>query len=283
MSSPDPERRNGRFGESRDMFYSSKGGVRLGGDEATVAGLPEPGESIFYPKVGHCIFRGVIEDRAAPGTRLVELEDLEEGSRILIPLARVPELNLRSAGSGLEAIKAELSSEFEEPFPEEEERHRLLEELIAEGTPQSLARALKRLHFLRQTTGLSREEEQTRKKIRSWLAAEVALSKECTRAEAQAFMTRLLQDAMAAHRIKEKEEAKERRRAAKEQKKAESAAARVEASASPSESAESTTPSESETEDAPGANEADTAEIDDASPADTDADASDEESEASRS
>jgi RNA polymerase-interacting CarD/CdnL/TRCF family regulator len=203
----------------------------LGGDEATVAGLPEPGESIFYPKVGHCIFRGVIEDRVAPGTKLVELEDMEEGSRILIPLPRVPELNLRPAGGGLEAIQEELSAQFEEPFPDEEDRHQLIEELITEGSPRSLARALKRLHFLRQTTGLSREEEQTRKKVRSWLAAEVALSKECTRAEAQAFMTRLLQDAMSAHRLKEKEEAKERRRAAKEQKRAESAAAKTESTA----------------------------------------------------
>lgn len=205
----------------------------MGGDEATVAGLPEPGESIFYPKVGHCVFRGVIEDRVAPGTKLVELEDLDEGSRILIPLDRVPELNLRPAGTGLEAIQEELSSQFEQPFSDEEDRHRLLEDLITEGSPRSLARALKRLHFLRQTTGLTREEEQTRKKVRSWLAAEVALSKECTRAEAQAFMTRILQDAMSAHRLKEKEEAKERRRAAKEQKKAESYAAKLEAAEAP--------------------------------------------------
>ncbi len=212
----------------------------MGGDEATVAGLPEPGESIFYPKVGHCIFRGVIEDRVAPGTKLAELEDMEEGSRILIPLARVPELNLRPAGGGLDAIKEELSAQFEEPFSDEEDRHQLIEQLITEGSPRSLARALKRLHFLRQTTGLSREEEQTRKKVRSWLAAEVALSKECTRAEAQAFMTRLLQDAMSAHRLKEKEEAKERRRAAKEQKKAESAAAKAESAAAAAPEAEST-------------------------------------------
>lgn len=205
------------------------------GDEATLAGLPAPGEPIFYPKVGHCIFRGVIEDPAAPGTKLLELEDTEEGSRILIPLARVPELNLRPAGNDLEAIKEELSAQFEEPFAEED-RQRLIEELITDGSPRSLARALKRLHFLRQTTGLSREEEQIRKKVRSWLAAEVSLSKECTRAEAQAFMTRVLQDAMSAHRIKEKEEAKERRRAAKEQKKAESSGAKGETPIPPSES-----------------------------------------------
>lgn len=195
------------------------------GEDVTGAGLPEPGEPIFYPKVGHCIFRGVIEDRVAPGTKLVELEDIEEGSRILIPLERVPELNLRPAGTSMEPIQEELSAQFEEPVDDEENRHQLIEELITEGSPRSLARALKRLHFLRQTTGLSREEEQTRKKIRSWLAAEVSLTKECTRAEAQAYMTRVLQDTMSAHRTKEKEEAKERRRAAKEQKKAEQAAA----------------------------------------------------------
>jgi RNA polymerase-interacting CarD/CdnL/TRCF family regulator len=163
----------------------------------------------------------VTEDRVAPGTRLVELEDIEEGSRILIPLMRVPELHLRPAGKDLAQIQAELSSEFEETAAEPDDRHRAIEELITEGSSRGLARALKRLHFLRQTTGLSREEEQSRKKIRSWLAAEVSISKECTRAEAQAFMTRLLQDAMAAHRKKEKEEAKERRRAAKAQKKTE--------------------------------------------------------------
>jgi RNA polymerase-interacting CarD/CdnL/TRCF family regulator len=208
------------------------------GEEPTLAGLPEPGEPIFYPKVGHCIFRGVTEDPAAPGTRLVELEDIEEGSRILIPLARVPELNLRRAGTSLEPIQEQLASEFEEPLTDAEDRHRLIEELSADGSPQSLARALKRLHFLRQTTGLSREEEQSRKKIRSWLAAEVALSKECTRAEAQAFMTRVLQQAMTEHKRKEKEEAKERRRAAKAQKKTEeeetAAAAEAEAEAEPS-------------------------------------------------
>jgi hypothetical protein len=120
----------------------------------------------------------------------------------------------------MEAIQQELSSQFEEAIPEDADRHRVIEELITDGSPRSLARALKRLHFLRQTTGLAREEEQTRKKIRSWLAAEVAIAKECTRAEAQAFMTRVLQDAMSAHKLKEKEEAKERRRVAKEQKKA---------------------------------------------------------------
>lgn len=192
-------------------------------DEATLARLPKPGEPIFYPKVGHCVFRGVIEDRAAPGAKLVELEDAEEGSRILVPLARVPELNLRPAGKAMAAIQEELSSQFEEPLLDDADRHRVIEELITEGSPRSLARALKRLHFIRQTTGLPREEEQTRKKIRSWLAAEVAIARECTRAEAQAFMTRVLQDAMSAHKIKEKAEAKERRRAAKEQKRAESA------------------------------------------------------------
>ena len=207
------------------MLLGPKGGARLGADEATLARLPKPGEPIFYPKVGHCIFRGVIEDPAAPGAKLVELEDIEKGSRILVPLSRVPELNLRSAGMAMEAVQEELSSEFEGAIPEDVERHRVIEELITEGSPRSLARALKRLHFLRQTTGLAREEEQIRKKIRSWLAAEVAIGKECTRAEAQAFMTRVLQDAMSAHKVKEKEEAKERRRAAKEQKKSDAVAA----------------------------------------------------------
>ena len=199
----------------------------MGGDEATLARLPKPGEPIFYPRVGHCIFRGVIEDPAAPGAKLVELEDIEEGSRILVPLSRVPELNLRPAGMAMQAVQEELSAEFEGPLPEDADRHRVIEELISEGSPRSLARALKRLHFLRQTTGLAREEEQTRKKIRSWLAAEVSIGKECTRAEAQAFMTRVLQDAMSAHKLKEKEEAKERRRAAKELKKSDAVAAVV--------------------------------------------------------
>lgn len=192
--------------------------------------LPNPGEPIFYPKVGHCIFRGIIEDRAAVGARLVELEDTEEGSRILVPLSRVPELNLRPAGMEMDAIQEELSAQFEEAIPEDADRHRVIEELITEGSPRSLARALKRLHFLRQTTGLAREEEQTRKKVRSWLAAEVAIGKQCTRAEAQAFITRVLQEAMSAHKLKEKAEAKERRRAAKEQKKSDAAAALAEAS-----------------------------------------------------
>jgi len=207
----------------------------VGQDTPPLAGLPEPGEPVFYPKVGHCIYRGVTQDAGAPGTELLELEDLEEGSRILIPLARVPELNLRSAGAALDEIKEVLSSKFEETIEDEDERHKFIETLITDGTPKALALSLKRLHLLRQTAGLSREEELTRKKIRSWLAAEVSLSKECTRAEAQAFMTRALQDSMSEHQKREKEEAKLRRRAAREQKKAEEAeaAARAEAALRP--------------------------------------------------
>lgn len=209
----------------------------MGGDDSALAGLPEPGEPVFYPKVGHCIFRGVVEDRVAPDLKLLELEDIEEGSRILIPLARVPELHLRPAGKNLEDIREELSAVFEVPLEDDDERHQLIEDLITEGSPRGLAKALKRLHLLRQVHGLSREDEQTRKKVRSWLAAEVALSKDCTRAEAQAFMTRVLQDSMSAHEQKEKEEAKERRRAAREQKKAAAAAAQAEEeSPSPSQS-----------------------------------------------
>lgn len=197
----------------------------MGQDTPPLAGLPEPGEPVFYPKVGHCIYRGVTEDQGAPGTELLELEDLEEGSRILIPLARVPELNLRGAGKALDEIKTVLSAEFEVTLEDDDERHALIEKLIVDGSPRALAQSLKRLHLLRQTAGLTREEELTRKKIRSWLAAEVSISKECTRAEAQAFMTRALQDSMAEHEKKEKEEAKIRRRAAREQKKADEAAA----------------------------------------------------------
>ncbi len=196
----------------------------MGQEIRALAGLPEPGEPVFYPKVGHCIYRGVTEDRVAPGTQLLELEDLEEGSRILIPLPRVPQLNLRPAGTAFQEIQEVLAAEFEEPLEGEDELHKLVETLITDGSPRALAQSLKRLHLLRQTTGLSREEEQTRKKIRSWLAAEVSISKDCTRAEAQAFMTRILQETMAEHEKKEKEEAKERRRAAREQKKAEEAA-----------------------------------------------------------
>jgi RNA polymerase-interacting CarD/CdnL/TRCF family regulator len=197
----------------------------VGEDNAVLAELPEPGEPVFYPKVGHCIYRGVTEDRVAPGTQLLELEDLEEGSRILIPLPRVPELNLRAAGTAFQDIQEVLAAEFEDPIEDEDERHKLIETLITDGSPRSLALSLKRLHLLRQTTGLSREEEQTRKKVRSWLAAEVSISRDSTRAEAQAFMTRILQETMAGHEKKEKEEAKERRRAAREQKKAQEAAA----------------------------------------------------------
>jgi RNA polymerase-interacting CarD/CdnL/TRCF family regulator len=188
--------------------------------ESELTELTELGHPVFYPKVGHCIYRGIIEDPSLPGTKLVELEDIEEGSRILVPLDRVPKLGLRPAGAALEVIREELASEFEAPMETDEERHDLVEELINEGSPQGLAKALKRLHLIRQTSGLSREEEQTRRKIRSWLAAEVALARDCTRAEAQALITRVLQETMAAHRKKEKEEAKERRRIAKAEKQA---------------------------------------------------------------
>jgi RNA polymerase-interacting CarD/CdnL/TRCF family regulator len=188
--------------------------------ESDLTGLTEPGRPVFYPKVGHCIYRGVIEDPAVPGTKLVELEDIEEGSRILIPLDRVPNLGLRPAGTALEVIRDELAAEFETPMETAEDRHNLVDGLVNEGSPQGLAKALKRLHLIRQTSGLSREDEQLRRKIRSWLAAEVALARDCTRAEAQALITRVLQETMAAHRKKEKEEAKERRRLAKAEKQA---------------------------------------------------------------
>jgi CarD family transcriptional regulator len=177
--------------------------------------LTEPGRPVFYPKVGHCLYRGIVEDNAVPGLKLLELEDIEEGSRILVPVDHVPKLGLRPAGSALEEIREELSKEFEAPLETDEERGQLIEELVSEGSARGLAKALKRLHLIRQTQGLSREEEQTRRRIRSWLAAEVALARDCTRAEAQALITRILQEAMATHRKKEKEEAKERRRAAK--------------------------------------------------------------------
>lgn len=190
--------------------------VRVGELDPAEGGLMEPGRPVFYPKVGHCICRGLIEDSAVPGKKLLELEDIEEGSRILVPLDRVPELRLRPAGGALEEIRDELSAEFEPPMETDEDRHHLVDALVAEGSVRGLAKALKRLHLVRQKNGLKREEEQTRRRIRSWLAAEVALARECTRAEAQALITRILQESMAAHRRREKEEAKERRRAAKE-------------------------------------------------------------------
>lgn len=177
--------------------------------------LTEPGRPVFYPKVGHCLYRGIVEDRAVPGLKLLELEDIEEGSRILVPIERVPILRLRPAGGALEDIREELSKDFETPLETDEARQQLVDELITEGSPRGLAKALKILHLIRQNDGLSREEEQTRRRIRSWLAAEVSLAKDCTRAEAQALITRILQETMATHKKKEKEEAKERRRAAK--------------------------------------------------------------------
>jgi CarD family transcriptional regulator len=187
----------------------------VGEADRVEAELTEPGRPVFYPKVGHCIYRGIIEDASMPGVKMLEMEDIEEGSRILVPLDRVPKLGLRPAGASLEEIREELSIEFEVQLEEEEARQKLIDELITEGTPRGLAKALKRLHLVRQTQGLSREEEQIRRKIRSWIAAEVALARDCTRAEAQALITRILQETMSAHRKKEKEEAKERRRAAK--------------------------------------------------------------------
>jgi len=197
----------------------------LGERDPNPVWMTEPGRSIFYPKVGHCVFRKLTQDLSSPDKKFLELEDLEEGSRILVPMDRAGELRLRPAGAALDEINQVLSGEFETP-DEGSERHGLIEALVAEGSPSSLAKALKRLHFRRQNSGLNREEEQVRRKIRSWLAAEVALSRSCTRAEAQALLTRTLQDAMAAHREKEKQEALERRRAAKAEKEREAAAGR---------------------------------------------------------
>ena len=182
--------------------------------------LNEPGKPVFYPKVGHCVFRGLTQDLAVPDKKLLELEDMEEGSRILVPMDRVAELGLRRAGAALEEIREVLSAEFEPPIEPSEERQRQIDNLVREGSPRGLSRALKHLHLHRQVGGLTREEEQVRRKIRSWLAAEVALSRGSTRAEAQALLTRTLQDAMSAHRQKEKEEAAERRRVAKAEKQA---------------------------------------------------------------
>jgi hypothetical protein len=148
-------------------------GARLGADEATLARLPKPGEPIFYPKVGHCVFRGVIEDRAVPGARMVELEDTEEGSRILVPLSRVPALNLRPAGLAMEAIQQELSSQFEEAIPEDADRHRVIEELITDGSPRSLARARPRAWLARKNRRGRRSAAGWRQRWRSPKSARV--------------------------------------------------------------------------------------------------------------
>jgi len=86
----------------------------------------------------------------------------------------------------------------------------------------------------------------------------VAISRECTRAEAQAFMTRVLQDAMSAHRRKEKEEAKERRRVAKAQKRTEEEASSEQAPSGGPEApaswpVDTGTPSGEDSEEAPRA------------------------------
>jgi hypothetical protein len=77
----------------------------------------------------------VTEDPAAPGAKLVELEDIEGGSRILVPLARVPELNLRPAGMAMDAIQEELSSQFEEAIPEDVDRHRSSRSSLPKARP----------------------------------------------------------------------------------------------------------------------------------------------------
>ena len=180
--------------------------------------FPQPGEPVFYPKVGHCVYLGQTKNSNIPGVQLLELESLDGGARLLVPIDKVTQLKLRNAGKSMDEIQNILSSEFEEPLEDENELQKLIDILIIEGTPRSLCLLLKRLHLANHQESLSRENEKVRKKIRSWLATEVSIEKGCTRIEAQALMTRLLQQAVAEYKLKEKRESQERRRALREQK-----------------------------------------------------------------
>ncbi len=186
------------------------------------------GDLVFYPQIGHCWVGEVIED-ASTGLELLELipEESAEGNRVLVPVGQVESRGLRLSGDPEGKIPEILGSDFEPTISDASERLDLITAQEREGTVESLALALKRLHLRHEMKTATREEQRRRARIRKWLVRDHMAEHDATVGQGQAAITRNLSKIMRAVREREKEAAREKRRQDRARRKAESAAKRL--------------------------------------------------------
>ncbi len=178
----------------------------------------EPGDFVFYPRVGHCEVGGVIRDERT-GLDLLELTPQEVTGaettqhRILIPTTQLSGRGIRRPGHAPGVIADVLGSDFEPTIEDATERLDLINAQERDGSVAALALALKRLHLRREMKTITRQEERHRTRIRKWLVLEYMAEQDCSSGQAQAAITRLLSATMNKVRTREKEAARKRRKA----------------------------------------------------------------------
>lgn len=185
------------------------------------------GELVFYPQIGHCYIGDVIED-ASTGLELLELipEESTASNRILIPTGQVESRGIRAAGDPEGKIREVLDSDFEPTIADSAERMDLITTQEREGSVESLALALKRLHLRHEMKTATREEQRRRARIRKWLVRDHMAEHDATPGQGQAAITRSLSKLMRAVRQREREAAREKRRQDRAKRKAAAAAKR---------------------------------------------------------
>ena len=178
----------------------------------------EPGELIFYPQVGHCEVGDVIQDERT-GLDLLELTPQETAGtesaqhRILVPVSQLDGRRIRRPGLSPGVIAEVLGSDFEPKIEDAAERLDLITAQERDGSVGALALALKRLHLRREVGTISRQEERHRARIRKWLVHEYMAEADCSAGKAQAAITRLLAATMDKVRARERDLARQQRKA----------------------------------------------------------------------
>lgn len=187
-----------------------------------------PGDLVFYPQIGHCEVGEVIAD-ATTGLDLLELipEDSAAGNRVLVPVGQVESRGIRLTGDPEGKIPEILGSDFEPTIADASERMDLITAQERDGSVESLALALKRLHLRHEMKTATREEQRRRARIRKWLVRDHMAEHDATVGQGQAAITRSLAKIMRAVREREKEAAREKRRQDRAKRKAEAAAKRL--------------------------------------------------------
>ncbi len=178
----------------------------------------EPGDMVFYPEVGHCEVGEIVRDERS-GLDLLALTPQEVAGaetsqhRILVPADRLEARRIRRPGQAPGVIVEVLGSDFEPTIEDAAERLDLIKAQERDGSVAALATALKRLHLRREMKTITRQEERHRQRIRKWLVLEYMAEQDCSSGQAQAAITRLLAATMDKVRTREKEAARERRKA----------------------------------------------------------------------
>ena len=181
-------------------------------EDEGVGGFRE-GDFVFYPQIGHCDVGSVVHD-ARTELEFLELTPLDaaEGNRILVPVGQLENRGIRHSGTSPGVIEEILGSDFEPTIEDASERLDLITAQEREGSVESLALALKRLHLRHEMKTITREEQKRRTRIRKWLVVEYMTEKDGTIGQAQSAITRLLGKTMKAVREREREAAREKRR-----------------------------------------------------------------------